>query len=130
MMQECYRCKDYCTSFSSSFLIMQGNHFASMVILLTPSEFTSKHHTSMLTFQLTNSSMSKVRAAVEWMFGDIASYFAFLDFKKNLKIGLSPVGTMYNACALIRNAHTCLYSSTSSSFFDLEPPTIQEYFQI
>ncbi|XP_048577691.1 uncharacterized protein LOC116607814 [Nematostella vectensis] len=77
-----------------------------------------------------NSSMSKVRSAVEWVFGDIISYFAFLDFKKNLKIGLSPVGTMYAACALLRNAHTCLYSSMSSSFFDLEPPTIQEYFQV
>lgn len=77
-----------------------------------------------------NSSMSKVRSAVEWVFGDIVSYFAFLDFKKNLKMGLSPVGTMYSACALVRNAHTCLYSSMSSSFFDLEPPTIQQYFQL
>ena len=77
-----------------------------------------------------NSSMSKVRSAVEWVFGDILSYFAFLDFKKNLKIGLSPIGTMYSACALLRNAHTCLYSSMSSSFFDLEPPTIQDYFQV
>lgn len=74
--------------------------------------------------------MSKVRSAVEWVFGDIVSYFAFLDFKKNLKIGLSPIGTMYRACALLRNADTCLYSSMSSSFFDLEPPTIQDYFQV
>ena len=40
-----------------------------------------------------NSSMSKVRSSVEWVFNDITSYFAFLDFKKNLKMGLSPVGT-------------------------------------
>ena len=77
-----------------------------------------------------NSSMSKVRSAVEWVFGDILSYFAFLDFKKNLKMCLSPVGTMYSACGLVRNAHTCLYSSMSSSFFDLEPPTIQQCFQM
>ena len=77
-----------------------------------------------------NASMSKVRSAVEWVFGDIVSYFAFLDFKKNLKINLSPIGAMYCACALLRNAHTCLYSSLCSSFFDLEPPTIQDYFQV
>ena len=34
--------------------------------------------------------MSTVRAAVESVFGDISTYFALLDFKKNLKIDLSP----------------------------------------
>ncbi|XP_068712959.1 uncharacterized protein [Montipora foliosa] len=76
-----------------------------------------------------NSSMSAVRSAVEWVFNDITSYFSFLDFKRNLKIGLSPVGTMYSACALLRNAHTCFYGSSTSTHFDLQPPIMQEYFQ-
>ena len=46
-------------------------------------------------------SMSQVRVSVEWVFGDIANYFAFLDFKKNLKTGLSAVGMMYIVCALL-----------------------------
>ena len=29
-----------------------------------------------------NTSTSTVRTALEWVFGDIASYFAFLDFKR------------------------------------------------
>jgi hypothetical protein len=66
---------------------------------------------------------------VEWVFGDITNYFKFLDFKKNLKIGLSAVGKMYSVCALLRNALTCLYGSTTSSYFQVEPPTLQEYFQ-
>ena len=41
-----------------------------------------------------NTAMSKLRVAVEWVFGDIKTYFAFLDFKKKLKIGLSAVGKM------------------------------------
>ena len=77
-----------------------------------------------------NSSISDVRSAVEWVFRDILSYLAFLDFKKNLKIGLSPIGTMYSVCGLLRNAVTCFYGSTTSDYFDLQPPTIQEYFQI
>lgn len=80
--------------------------------------------------QAFNTSMSAVRIAVEWVFGDIMNYFSFLDYRKNLKIGLSPVGTMYSACAILRNAYTCLYGSTTSSSFDIQPPTIQEYFQI
>ena len=75
-----------------------------------------------------NKSMSQVRASVEWIFGDIIKYFAFLDYKKDLKIGLSAVGKMYITCALMRNAHTCLYGSTTSAFFDLDPPSIDSYF--
>ena len=39
-----------------------------------------------------NKAMITVRMSVEWLFGDIVSYFKFLDFKKNLKISLSAVG--------------------------------------
>ena len=53
-----------------------------------------------------NSMMSKVRVSVEWLFGNISSWFAFLDFKKNLKLNLSAVGKMYLVCALLTNART------------------------
>ena len=46
-----------------------------------------------------NKSMSNVRTSVEWLFGDIVEYFKFMDFKKNLKIGLSSVGKLYVVCA-------------------------------
>ena len=75
-----------------------------------------------------NHSMSRVRVSVEWIFGDIVKSFKSMDFKSNLKIGLSSVGKMYIVCALIRNAITCLYGNQTSEFFGLEPPTLNEYF--
>ena len=42
-----------------------------------------------------NHSMSGVRVSDEWVFGDILNYFNFVDFKKNLTIGLSAVGKIY-----------------------------------
>lgn len=75
-----------------------------------------------------NASMSSVRVSVEWLFGDIINYFKFMDFKKNLKIGLSPIGKMYIVCAILRNALTCLYGNSTSDFFELQPPSLQEYF--
>lgn len=75
-----------------------------------------------------NRSMSQVRVSVEWLFGDIVNRFKFMDFKKNLKIGLSPIGKMYIASAILHNAMTCLYGNTTSVFFETEPPTLQEYF--
>ena len=75
-----------------------------------------------------NQSMSTVRESVEWLFNDITNYFKFLDLKKNLKIGLSSVGKMYVVAALLRNALSCLYGNQTSCFFQLDPPSLQEYF--
>ena len=76
-----------------------------------------------------NQSMNAARTAVEWVFGDVVNYFKFLDFKKNLKIGLSPVGKMYIFCALLHNARMCLYGSNTSEYFDISPPSLDSYFQ-
>jgi len=75
-----------------------------------------------------NESMSAVRSSVEWLFADIINDFKFLDFKKNLKIGLSSVGKMYAVSAILRNAITCLYGNTTCTFFNLDPPNIYDYF--
>ena len=75
-----------------------------------------------------NAAMSSVRSSVEWLFGDIINYFKFLDFKKNLKIGLSSVGKMYIVCALLRNSLTCLYGNNTSEFFQCDPPDLFTYF--
>ncbi len=74
--------------------------------------------------------MSSVRVSIKWVFGDIINHFKFMDFKKNLKIGLSAVGKTYSVCALLRNALTCLYGSTTSAYFGVDPPTLQEYFRL
>ena len=76
-----------------------------------------------------NRSMNAVRTSVEWVFGDIVNYFKFLDFKKNLKVGLGPVGKMYIFCTLLHNARICLYGSNTSTYFDIDPTAINEYFQ-
>ena len=73
-------------------------------------------------------SMSEVRVSVEWIFGDIVNSFKFLDFEKNLKIRLSAVGKMYIACALMQNARSCLYGSTTSEYFGVQPPQLDQYF--
>ena len=78
--------------------------------------------------QAFNASMSTVRESVEWFFNDIVNYFKFVDFKKNLKIGLSSIGKMYVECAILRNALTCLYGNQTFHFLELEPPSLKDYF--
>ena len=75
-----------------------------------------------------NSAMSSVRTSVEWLFVDVINYFKFMDFKENLKIGLSPLRKMYVVCAILQNARAILYGNTTSNFFQKEPPNLNEYF--
>ena len=75
-----------------------------------------------------NKSIGTIRISVEWLFGDILNYFKFVDFKKNLKIGLQSVGKIYMVSTLRRNALTCLYGNDTSEFFELDPPTLRDYF--
>ena len=52
--------------------------------------FRNPHLTPLM--EAFNNSMSSVRVSVEWLFGDVIDYFKFIDFKKNLKIGMSSIG--------------------------------------
>ena len=75
-----------------------------------------------------NEAMSSVRASVEWLFGDVSNFLQVHRFKKkNLKLGLSVTGKQYIVAALFRNILTCLYGNTTSTFFQLDPPTVQDY---
>jgi hypothetical protein len=74
-----------------------------------------------------NRSMSPVRESVEWAFGKIVGLFAFVDFKKNQKLGLQQVGSFYLCAALLTNCHTCLYGGLTSDNFAVDPPSIEAY---
>ena len=74
-----------------------------------------------------NKEMSSVRQAVEWGFGNIVLKFAFLDYKKNMKIYLQPVGVYYVVGVLLVNCHNCLYSNIISQTFSCHPPLLENY---
>jgi hypothetical protein len=75
-----------------------------------------------------NTAMSSVRVTVEWSFGDIIRYWAFLDFKKNLKVLLSPVAKMYLLGVLFTNCLSCERGTNeTSTFFGLRPPSLERY---
>ena len=71
-----------------------------------------------------NSDMSKVSN------GDLVRFFAYLDFYKNLKVLLQPVGKYYAVGAHLTKCNTCLHGSVTSSFFGLEPPHLNHIYPI
>lgn len=50
-----------------------------------------------------NRELSAVRITVEWSFGLIVGLFPFVDFRKNLKLMLSPIGKYYAVSAILTN---------------------------
>jgi nuclease HARBI1 len=55
------------------------------------------------------------------------SLFAFVDFRKNLKLHLQPIGMYYLVAAILVDCHTCFYGSQVASFFKEDPPFIYGY---
>lgn len=77
-----------------------------------------------------NRELSAVRITVEWSFGLVVGLFPFVDFRKNLKLMLSPIGKYYTVSTILTNAHTTLYGCQTSTYFGMEPPTLEQYFQL
>ena len=77
-----------------------------------------------------NKSMSSVRECVEWGFGELIGQFRFLDYEKNLTLFLQPVGKYYKVATILANCRACLYGNQTSSFFQIQPPELEEYLGI
>ena len=75
-----------------------------------------------------NKEITSACVSLEWVFGDIIEYFKFLDFWKNLKIKLSVVIKMHIVCALLHNARSCFYGTSTENYFGLQPTLIGEHF--
>ena len=55
-----------------------------------------------------NTAMSKVRVSVEWVFGEIAGYFAFIDFKKKSKNWIAASWNNVHYLCFIEECHFLL----------------------
>jgi hypothetical protein len=74
-----------------------------------------------------NRVMSGVRESVEWGFQRIVTYWAFVDYHKNQKLLLQPIGIYYPVCAILSNLLACYNSSQTAAFFQMQPPSPREY---
>ena len=74
-----------------------------------------------------NDTLKRVRIGVEWAFGKVVSNNKYIDYYKGMSIKLQPVAKMYRVAILFANVHTCLYGSQSSLYFNILPPTLEEY---
>jgi hypothetical protein len=76
---------------------------------------------------LENRTMSSCREVIEWDYGDVGRFWALVDYKKVLKLRKMPVAKMYFVAMLLRNAHVTMNGGNTSHYFDLLPPTLEDW---
>ena len=80
--------------------------------------------------QVFNTSMSSARQSVEWPFGEVSTIFAFVDMRRQQKVGLQPIGLYYRMAVLLNNCRVCLLrGNQTSDTFQIAPPLLREYLQ-
>ena len=75
-----------------------------------------------------NRLMSSARVSVEWAFGIISGCWQHISFKRHQKSLLTAVAAQYQVAVLLTNCKTCLHGNEISMHFQLQPPTLEQYF--
>jgi len=71
--------------------------------------------------------ISSCRETVEWEYKDVKGQWKYLDYKHALKITNQPLANIVITCMILRNALNTMYSSQTSLYFDILPPTFEEW---
>jgi hypothetical protein len=79
-----------------------------------------------------NFARPRARVSIEWNYGSTSSLFRYVSHTANNKVcgGGSNIALAYFTAVLLKNCHVCLYHSETSNFFDIAPPTLEEYMQV
>ena len=71
--------------------------------------------------------MASVRETVEWEYKDLKGQWKCLDYRHALKIKNQPLAKIVITCMILRNALNTIYGSQTSVYFNILPPTFEEW---
>ena len=71
--------------------------------------------------------MSRVYITIEQIFGLVLNLWAINGYKYSLKVGHTPVASLYMVSVLFTNIRTCLRGNIVSQYFNCIPPSLEEY---
>ena len=78
--------------------------------------------------QAWNTDMSRVQIEVEHTFGVLMNMWPAVSAWWKHKIFWMQPGTLYRVAVLLTNAHNCIHPNQISRSFELDPPSVEEYF--
>ena len=74
--------------------------------------------------------MATARVAVEWYFGLSTNRFHFIKLKDVQKTLQMPIHEWHMATVLMANIHNCLHPNQISQYFNVKPPSLDDYLNI
>ncbi|CAM9772297.1 unnamed protein product [Heterosigma akashiwo] len=74
-----------------------------------------------------NRQLSSLRVVVEWSYQLVNSLFAYQNYYPFMKVFGTKPAQQYYVCCLLTNCHACLYGNRISNYYNLAPPTLEEY---
>ncbi len=81
-----------------------------------------------LDWELFNQRYTPLRVCVEWGYMKVVQLWSFVDYKKQMRIEGVAVEADWVVAVWLTNIHTCIRKGNIiSAYFDLEPPSIDEY---
>ena len=76
-----------------------------------------------------NSLVNASRTSIEWEFGKSNQLWRHVDLPRQMKLQHCPIGVgkLFTCAHLLTNLHTTLYGSQTGLYFQLAPPTLENY---
>lgn len=71
--------------------------------------------------------MSPLKNFVKWEFGKVVELFEYLKYEPYGNMLVSRQALFYTVATLMKNIHICVNAGQSSNYFDVGPPTLDEY---
>ena len=69
-----------------------------------------------------NLALSSCREVIEWDYGDVGTFFSYVDYKKRLQMRKSNIGMQYLTAMIMRNAMVCMRGCNTSKYFNYDFP--------
>ncbi len=76
---------------------------------------------------LENRVLSSCRQTIEWDYGNLATMWSYLDFKKVLRMRRMKIANAYISGLILRNANNTFYGCNTSLFFKCLPPSFEAW---
>jgi hypothetical protein len=93
-------------------------------VLSSPHIYTRIQHEGYQDEALENT-MSACRQSIEWNYGDLFRFWAFIDFNHSLNIRKSQISMYCSATIILRNSHVTMNGNRTSQFFSCTPPNFE-----
>lgn len=78
--------------------------------------------------KLVNKQCARMRVPNEWFFSRTNLLWPHAADGRAQYVGGGKTGKLFIIACMLTNAHTCLYGQQTNAYFDVLPPTLEEYF--